>query len=478
MHVVTTQTEFLDALMDDNRYDTVVSVVPFVSLLLVNGNAFAKPGDQSATFVQLSLDPISRTVVDQEESVIGRPIRLESVEIPELAEMESVNDYDVVVLSEVPQLPDEIAEQLSQYVNDGGGLWVIPDRQASTSFYNEWKIEGSESTLLPAALMDYQLADAQDEDVNARIGIDLQAIASGFASDLIETGEHDLTEVLVSGYRKVALAESAVASMKLTSGDPLFAEHTIGEGRVLLQSVTLTRRDCNLPQRVCFPVLMHLWSYHLADCQRDDFNFGPAPELSVPVEMVAAAETGVDALTLVDPAGEERSVKVVRHSHSDLAQISPAGMPGVYSLSADASQGVSQSFTVARDGRESDLAVVSKEKLDALQAAHDIQWLADPEQLQIARVGEQSEQEISPYLLLTVLGLIAAESLLAAWIRRRRMVSASPQRRATGGRGWTEPAKEAPGFRSSLAPTPATQSTSALSQPVDAPATVLSGGAE
>ena len=240
---------------------------------------------------------------------------------------------------------------------------------------------------------------------------------------------------------------------------------------MLLQTVALGQLECNLPQRVCFPVLMHLWSYYLADCQRDDSNFEPAVELSVPVTFDQLADVGVDSLRLIDPAGEEQTVNVVQRSLDNLAQVSPAGRPGVYTLNLPKAQGQSQAFTVARDVHESDLAVVSKEKLNALQAAHDIQWLENAEQLRIAGVAELAEQEISPHLLFAVLCLIAAESLLAAWIRRRRAVArlASP---AKGGRGWSErsernpgsanksshgPAKEAPEFRSFLAPTPATR---------------------
>ena len=112
----------------------------------------------------------------------------------------------------------------------------------------------------------------------------------------------DLTEVAISGYRKVALNDSAVAGMKLTSGDPLFVDHTIGQGRVLLQTVALGRQESNLPQRVCFPVLMHLWSYYLADCQRNESKFEPAPEISVPVSLDALAAADVDSLLLTELA--------------------------------------------------------------------------------------------------------------------------------------------------------------------------------
>ena len=420
-HVVTARTELPDAMTDDNQHDTVVSVVPFVSVLLINGNAFAKPGDQSATFLQLSLDPISRT--GPQNVVAGRPIRVESVVVPELEQLESLKPYDVIVLSEVPQLPADIAARISAFVRDGGGLWVIPDQQANTSFYNDWMLAGADTPMLPATLMNYQQAGVHGTDDNTpRTSIDLQTTSSGFVSDLIQTGEHDLTEVVVSGYRRVSLNDAAVAGMKLTTGDPLFAEHAVGQGRVLLQTVALGRQESNLPQRVCFPVLMHLWSYDLADCRGDESNFEPSRELSVPLSLDDLAGNDVDSLLLTDPAGEEQTVSVVKRSQGSLAQVGSAARPGVYALNSRNDPKASRSFTVARDHRESDLSVISQEKLNALQSGHDLQWFENAEQLRFAGVAEVTEHEISPHLLLAVLCLIAAESLLAAWIRSRRSV--------------------------------------------------------
>lgn len=442
-HVVTAQTEFADVLKDDNRHDTVVSVVPFVSVLLVNGNAFAKPGDQSATFVRLSLDPVGGTAAAKEEETVARPIRVESVTVSELGDKESLTDYDLVLLSEVPQLPREIAAKVTDYVKDGGGLWVIPDRQANAAFYNDWKIDETGNGLLPATLLDHHQAAAIEDDASVKQAvIDLQGVADGPVSDLIKTGEHDLAEVSVDGFRKVNTFASAVVGMKLTTGDPLFVEQAVGQGRVLLQTVSLGRRDCNLPQRVCFPVLMHVWSYHLANCQRDETNFEPAPELSVPVSLTDIAGADVETLRLIDPTSEEQLVSVAKGAKGDLAQIMPAARPGLYTLkcalksalkSQDAS-GLSQPFTISRDHRESDLAAVSEEKLKALQTAHGFQWFDGAEELQFAGVAELTEQELSPFLLIAVLCFVAAESLLAAWIRRRRKVTASPQQPLATGR--------------------------------------------
>ena len=101
--------------------------------------------------------------------------------------------------------------------------------------------------------------------------------------------------------------------------------------------------------------------------------------------------------------------------------------------SRDAS-GLSQPFTISRDHRESNLAAVSEEELKALQTAHGFQWFDGAEELQFAGVAELTEQELSPFLLIAVLCFVAAESLLAAWIRRRRKVTASPQQPLASGR--------------------------------------------
>ncbi|MEP3482014.1 MAG: hypothetical protein ABJZ55_22415, partial [Fuerstiella sp.] len=188
-----------------------------------------------------------------------------------------------------------------------------------------------------------------------------------------------------------------------------------------------------------------------ADCQRDESRFEPTPELSVSLSLDTLADANFDSLLLVHPTGEEQTVKVVQRPPSSLAQISPAGRPGVYTLSSQEAPGQSQSFTITRDQRESDLAVISDQKFNAVQTAHGFQSIRNAEELRIAGVTELAEYEIAPYLLLAVLCLIAAESLLAVWVRGRRSVSTSAQP-VKGGQGWSGPTKEAPGVRSLLAP--------------------------
>ncbi len=112
----------------------------------------------------------------------------------------------------------------------------------------------------------------------------------------------------------------------------------------------------------------------------------------------------------------------------------PAARPGLYTLKSQDASGLAQPFTISRDHRESDLAAVSEEKLKALQTAHDFQWFDSAKELQFAGVAELTEQELSPFLLIAVLCFVGAESLLAAWIRRRRKVTASPQQPLALGR--------------------------------------------
>ena len=74
--------------------------------------------------------------------------------------------------------------------------------------------------------------------------------------------------------------EQAIVGMRLTNGESLFAEQSLGRGRVLMQSVSLARRDSTFPATLGFPVLMHLWTHHLAASQAVTSNIEPTSDFA------------------------------------------------------------------------------------------------------------------------------------------------------------------------------------------------------
>ncbi|MCR9198559.1 MAG: VWA domain-containing protein [Planctomycetaceae bacterium] len=424
-HTVSVHADVTDAMSDDDRCDTVVTVRAGLSVLLVNGNTTAKPGEQAALLMNLALDPAGggQQPVDGKQPPAQRPIHVQRVAAETFRDQTSLAEFDIVLLCEVPQLPQRQAERLAEYVHDGGSLWILPDAHANARFYNDWTQSDSHAALLPAVLQDHQLRRGDDRALPS--GIDLTT-QSDLLSDLVEGGRHDLAQVQFAAWRQVAVRETAVAGMKLTSGDPLFVEQAAGQGRVLLQTAGPALSDGNLLHRISFPVMMHMWACHLATSQTRADQFQPAAELSVPLSPVISSfleERGTKFLQLIDPSSTTQTVRVLNEGPRMLARVPGARQSGIYQLESSGDAALRQTFAVSRDARESDLSVAAHEKLLTLGQTCGLQWMTSADQLQFSAMAGPAVREIAPALLVCVLCLLAVESLLAFWVRRRRAFS-------------------------------------------------------
>ncbi len=445
----TVPAELREPLLEDNRAFSVIEVISNLRILVVNGNSFANKTDQSATFAQLALDPLSlQERRDNREPIAALPensrgVQVQEVDVAELATMDDTNLFHVILLCDVPRMPMAAAAQLARYVSEGGRLWVIPEQSADTEFYNAWKAEEADEPMLPCQLMErYEHAANGNAaaDVDKALSIASETAGTPWLKELFERGEHDLFDLTVSSCWKLAPRDPSVQHLKLTSDNPLFVEHGVGKGRVLLQSISLTQKDSNLISRVSFPVLMHLWTQWLTAGQSPQANFAPGSNLTVELPGHSGSllnpvddENGpaIAELKLVRPLSEVDeeliSADVDDSDGHAFVSIAHAVTPGVYELRSKNDQTVLQSFTVTRDRKESDFAVASEAKLAELAAEPAFQWFEDIDELTAPGITTDGGREIWKIPAFAVLWLLAAESLVIRWIRKRRMVPSAFQ---------------------------------------------------
>lgn len=429
-HVVSGAVEIADQLPADNRFDSVVDVIPNLSILLVNGSTDVEPAEQSATFARLALDPTSlrKPKVDGDsgdaaEGNDGRAIVTTTIEAARLDEIESLEGYQLIMLCDVPRLPAGAAERLASFVEEGGGLWVIPGENSDTSFYNEWRVPLTDEPIMPAQLGEWNRWEGKANGNASRLGVALEVAGRPFISELFERGNHDLSGISVSQFWSTTPSEQAIVGMLLTNGEALYTERAVGRGRVLLQNVSLARRDSNFPANIAFPVLMHLWTYHLAASNGMNSNFEPTSDLMTDLATRIDSTERTGMLELVDPSGATRDVPVSWEGDTPLARIGQAIEPGVYQLRDKQTATSVSSFAVHRDREESDLSIASADRLHEISRGLGIELIDDVSQLTAPVATESVGTEISDTLLFAVLWLLAAECLVTNWIRSRRRVT-------------------------------------------------------
>lgn len=435
-----------DAMPDDNAAASVVSVISCIRILVLNGNTFANKTEQSATFAQLALDPqsLKRAVPGDAKgtgaTMESRPIQLCTVDINDLTSVEQLDEFAVVLLCDVPRLNKDSSDRLTRYVHNGGRLWVVPQESADIDFYNNWTVVDESSkeyvSVLPCQLLEHStLASGTGNGDGADLSLASETSSIPWLKELFERGEHDLFELKVSAYWKLKPHGTSVIPLRLSSDDPLFAEHTVGQGRVLLQAIPLTTNSSNLISRVSFPVLMHLWAQSLANGKSPVLNIAPTAsatiELARPDDETTADSTPTN-LTLVSPDSDisdsdisNRPVEVAWASGTGLVDAGATISPGVYHVIDPHFSTPLQSFSVLRDAGESDFSIASEAKRNELAAAFGFQWFQEIDELTSPGITTDGGREIWKLLAFIVLWLLAAESLLIRWIRSRRRVEPS-----------------------------------------------------
>lgn len=427
-HVVSGTVEVADQLPEDNQLDSVVDVIPNLSILLVNGSTDADPTQQSATFAQLALDPASLREPhmggDAAEANADRAIMTTTIDATRLDEIESLENFQLIMLCDVPRLPVDAAERVANFVEAGGGLWVIPGEHTDVSFYNNWR-GLLEERVMPAEMSkwDRWVGKASPDGHVSRLGVALDVAGRPFVSALFEQGGHDLADISVNHFWRTTPTESAVVGMRLTNGEPLYTEQALGRGRVLMQNVSLTQRDSNFPANLGFPVLMHLWSYHLAASNGMAFDFEPTSDLVTELATQIDATEKIENLHLVEPGGTKRDIPISWKQYAPFARIGRVARPGIYQLRDKQTGTRVSAFTIHRDREESDLSAASEDRLKEISRGLGIALIDDVNQLTSPVAVESAVTEIWNTLLFIVLWLLAAECLVTRWIRSRRGIT-------------------------------------------------------
>lgn len=427
-HTVSARIKGEDRLHDNDIFHHVVHVAADLPVLIVNGDSTNQPLLRPAAFLQLALDPTSLNERPADTEDKWSPFtKVDLIDAAEIQRLDTFSEYQVILLCDVPRLPSEVADRLASFVEKGGGLWVLPGERCQPDFYNAWTNAMPGESLLPVELLERVVGDP---NVDEPLELDFDSVSHVKLDSLLETGQHDLSELQVSAYWKLGdpLADQpAHVAARLTNGDPLFVEHSIGRGRVVVASISFDRLESNLISRVTFPVLTHLLVEHLAATDGIDLNHRPHRNLLV--RLNASDLPTAKPLMLNAPDGSQRTVMATATEEDAplSVEVGMAATPGVYQLACEA-QGDEKvvPFTVLCDEAEFDLTVASDRKLKELGRDLQIEWIADVDQIAKLARGTSQGVEVWKFFAVCALAMIVIEVVVMRWIWWRRRATNNP----------------------------------------------------
>ncbi|WP_434384125.1 BatA domain-containing protein [Melittangium boletus] len=337
-----------DGLAEDDRRAFVLAVPRPLKALVVNGNPNATRYRDEAFFVDAAL------------SAPGSPVQ-SSVRDPSAAWREDLKQYDLVLLLNVAAPEDAQAAALTEFVREGGGLFISMGDHVDPDAYN-----ARLGALLPRKLRlvrtSVERDDAAAEERAAKLAQvstehPLFAPFTGRAEEGL-TGAHFYRYMLLEADAG-AREESDQVLAAYQDGAPSVAVARRGRGRVALFTSTVDRDWTDFPIRTSFLPLMQRFAAYLTGSLEE------REEQRVRVgETLALRPEGTQKVSAVkSPDGQEVPVK----PQTDGALVvGPVHQPGIFSvLGADTQPLPALAFAATLDPAESDLSRLPADTLSA-----------------------------------------------------------------------------------------------------------------
>lgn len=407
-----------DRLPADDRRTLAVRAIKEVRVLLVDGDPGAEPRDSEVFFLRHALVPVPAS---EQPNYFVKVSRLVGTELPTAR----LDDFDAVVLANVPDFAEPVAKGLEQYVRRGGGLMIFPGNRIDGAFYNEEL--AAKLHLLPATFGPAR-GDAE-QDANY---FTLQD--RGLEHDIVALWNDPNAGTLSSArfYRAYGLApatnlppdragpETGAPQViaRFSHGQPAIVEHTFGLGRVVMFASTADTAWNDLPVRPAFVPLLHRTLGALVQRQDEGLNVRVGQKFTrqVPSEWLDK-EARVFKPRQTDALLEQRRIELVNGWPT--LQFEGTDLSGLYEVGVGDARGVLR-FAAQPDASESSLDELSAEQKKLLGAsAHLVEW-APNVSLKDQMTRERGGVEFWLPIVVVALLIAGAETFLGQWFSKSK----------------------------------------------------------
>jgi hypothetical protein len=469
LHVVTAKVLSEDEMPADNTAVRVIEAIDKMPVLLVEGDPSARPLDGAASFIKIALAPAEEEPAEgspappekpkagaasKTPDKFGRLVATKTVAATDMASAGDLRQYNLIILANVPQLPQAAAAGLKTFVQEGGGLLVVAGDKIVPTFYNAWMGEGGEP-FMPAAFGKRRTP----ADSPARLG--LKTFSHPALALLPDPTQSDAERALVTAWWTLEADQkdrNVSIGARLDTGDPLLVERRVGKGYVAMTAVSLDRRESNLPSLKCYVPLVHELAYYLAAPTLLETNVRPGSEFVVQLPWKSAEIARREARTkkvsgtfsgsmekvpdtffvpldgqpvdVLTPSAQRVGASVAGAAAGLRVTFSGTYEPGLYHVvlppkAADlyavpplTKEGLP--FVVLGDAEESRLVALTDAQYEAAEKHVPLFVAKSTSDMVSAVTGQVPGEEMWKYLALALLVVLLAEIGLTRWIATQR----------------------------------------------------------
>ena len=377
-----------DELAVDNKRYFMLQSLKAIKVHCVNG----EPGAQnnSETFF------LKRAI-----EVGNAAVPIDMTESTNLPNTETLSDYDVVILANVPSLTAAEAQRLKTYVSAGGGLIVTAGERVDSTAYQQ-----TLDDLMPCTFVQ-AVGDAIARE-QFRVLATLNYEHPIFAP-FKEPNHGDFGKARVYRYlQAVPTADTNIISA-YDDGNPALLEKDYGTGRVLCLTSTIDREWNDLPIRAVYLPFLHECIKYLALVRTEDVPEHRVGD-SIPLNGFDA-QIGAE-VAIFNPSKTETRIGLEEGS----VMYRDTHLPGIYSVHASGTE--PRYFVVNVDATESDLVSRDVEELTSMLIgtptdANGENDGTSGELIAQYRQDVENNQNVWTYLMFAVLALAIIEMFFA-----------------------------------------------------------------
>ena len=347
-------------------------------------------GEQTL-YLTLALNPEIQATPSTEFTIL--PVSCSAQEFVDFA----LEDYDIIIFADVPQLTGRIMQQLQSFIRAGKSVVYFVDDKIDVPSYNQF------ADWVPAnlgALMDWHppLTLSKLDSVHPIFKIfDADDFSGQYAPQF---------------YQGLVLspAEEARVIAELSNGTPFMVERRIHSGIAIVFNVSASQLDAsNLIVNPHFvPLLQQTILYTKAIQSAHDRNLLVGATFTANYRSAKATKASVERVG--DPSGSPKTVSI--GATGDL-RFDGTNLPGIYQVDVQGRDRlVRDFFAVNVEPTESDLRTIEiQEAIDRVAAQPMVD--ASPESLDLALNSHRMGKEVWGELLIMALILLLIEGILS-----------------------------------------------------------------
>lgn len=409
-----------DRLPADDQRTLVVRAIREARVLLVDGEPGVEPRDSEVFFLRNALVPVAPDAAEEYF------VKATTISAPELSQAR-LDDFDAVVLANVPAVGESLASALDGYVRRGGGLMVFPGAQVDATSYNEQLF--SKQRVLPAEFG--ELRGQLDKD-DAFVTLQEKAYEHPIVELWNDPGAGRLGGARFFRWFELKLPQKDTKPaapvggedgelprvvVRYSDGSPAIVERALGLGRVVQFGSTADTAWNDLPVRLAWVPLLHRTLGSLVERQDEGLNVRVGERFT---RRVSAELLDKDATFFPPRQGTTRELRRVSLVNgTPTVQFEQTDLAGVYDASVG-EDGPKLKFATQPDAGESSLVELSAAQLATLKGvAEVIPWSPG---MALDRMMERSRTGLEFWGPLAVGCVLLAllEMFLAQWFSRSK----------------------------------------------------------